>query len=123
MFYTSALFSQENNVSNKPLSNNDSLKIEIKGTIISKIGNKVNIKITEQSKKPIIGQVGTLSKYFEEKIFGINTTGWLDIGKTKVIALKLSTLTLYVIEEHSVIIKNDKKVDNFKVGATVKFEY
>ncbi len=116
-------FSQENNNSKDSNQKIDSANFEITGTIMSKNGVNVNIKIISQSILPSKEKVGTLSKYFEEKVFGFNTTGWLDIGKTKVIAVKSNIITLQIIEEHSVITKNDKKVDNFKIGATVKFEW
>ncbi len=113
------LFSQENTKSTNLKT--DTLTFEITGTIISKNGTSVIIKANYNNKLPLKGQIGKLSKFFEEKIFGINTTGWLDIGKTKIVATKTNVFTLQILEEHSIITKNDKKVDNFKVGATIKF--
>lgn len=101
----------------------DSVEYTLNGTISSKAGKTVNIKINNQRTIPTVGQTGILQKYFEEDIFGMKTTGWLDIGKMKVTSVKPDVVSMTIIEEHSVVTKNGQKVDNFKVGKIVNFNW
>lgn len=101
----------------------DSVEYTLNGTISSKAGKTVNIKINNQRTIPTVGQTGILQKYFEEEIFGMKTTGWLDIGKMKVTSVKPDVVSMTIIEEHSVVTKNGQKVDNFKVGKIVNFNW
>lgn len=66
IFCTLNLFSQENSIATNKKT--DSLTFELTGSIISKNGTSVIIK-TNNDKLPIKGQIGILSKYFEEKVF------------------------------------------------------
>lgn len=101
----------------------DSVEYTLNGTIASKAGKTVNIKINNQRTIPTIGQTGILQKYFEEEIFGMKTTGWLDIGKMKVASVKPDMVSMTIMEEHSVVTKDGQKVDNFKVGKIVNFNW
>jgi hypothetical protein len=102
---------------------NDSIEYMCDGTILSKTGNTVIIKIINQRTIPVIGQSGILAKYFEEEIFGIKTTGWLDIGKVKISLIKPTTISMTIINELSVVTKNGEKVNHFKLGNTVHFTW
>ena len=99
----------------------DSIEYMCDGTILSKTGKTVIIKITNQRIIPAVGQTGILAKYFEEEIFGIKTTGWLDIGKMKITSLKPNSITMTINEELSVVTKNGEKVNHFKPGNVVHF--
>lgn len=99
----------------------DSTEYMCDGTILSKTGKVVVVKITDQRALPTVGQSGILAKYFEEEIFGMKTTGWLDIGKMKITSVKSTSITMTIVEELSVVTKNGEKVDHFKPGKTVHF--
>ena len=101
----------------------DSIEYMCDGTILSKTGKTVIIKITNQRIIPAVGQTGILAKYFEEEIFGIKTTGWLDIGKMKITSLKPNSITMTINEELSVVTKNGEKVNHFKPGNVVHFSW
>ena len=101
----------------------DFVEYTLNGTIASRTGKTVNIKINNQRTIPSVGQTGILQKYFEEEIFGMKTTGWLDIGKMKVASVKPDMVSMTIIEEHSVVTKDGQKVDNFKVGKIVNFTW
>ncbi|MBI5541993.1 MAG: hypothetical protein HY951_18195 [Bacteroidia bacterium] len=120
IYFTISVNAQETLPVNK---NNDSIEYTLNGTIASKTGKTVNIKINNQRTIPTVGQTGILQKYFEEEIFGMKTTGWLDIGKMKVTSVKPDMVSMTIIEEHSVVTKNGQKVDNFKIGKIVNFNW
>lgn len=101
----------------------DSIEYMCDGTILSKTGKTVIIKITNQRTIPAVGQTGVLAKYFEEEVFGIKTTGWLDIGKMKITSLKPNSITMTINEELTVVTKNGVKVDHFKSGNKVHFSW
>jgi hypothetical protein len=103
--------------------NNDSVEYMCDGIILSKTGKTVVVKIVDQRELPSIGQYGILAKYFEEEIFGMKTTGWLDIGKMKITSVKPTSITMTIIDELSVVTKNGEKVDHFKPGKTVHFTW
>jgi hypothetical protein len=108
---------------NKPTTVADSVEYMCDGTILSKTGTTIIIKITDQRATPAVGQSGVLAKYFEEEIFGMKTTGWLDIGKMKITSLKPNSITMTITEELSVVTKNGVKVDHFKPGNKVHFSW
>lgn len=101
----------------------DSVEFTLNGTIALRTGKTVNIKINNQRTIPAVCQTGILQKYFEEEIFGMKTTGWLEIGEMKITSVKPEMVTMTIIEEHSVVTKDGQKVDNFKVGKIVNFNW
>lgn len=101
----------------------DSVEYMCDGIILSKTGKTVILKISDQRTIPAVGQTGILAKYFEEEIFGMKTTGWLDIGKMKITSLKPNSITMTITEELSVVTKNGVKVDHFKSGNKVHFSW
>ena len=101
----------------------DSVDYILDATILSKTGKTVIVKITNQRELPKDGQTGVLSKYFEEEIFGLKTTGWLDIGKMKITSVKPTSITMTITEELSVVTKNGEKVDHFIPGKIVHFTW
>jgi len=108
---------------NPPAENTDSVEYMFDGTLLSKTGKTVTVKISDQRTLPAIGQSGVLAKYFEEEIFGIKTTGWLDIGKMKVTVVKSDSVTMTLEEELSVVTKDGQKVDHFKTGKLIHFTW
>ena len=101
----------------------DSIEYTINGVISSIVGKTVVVKIVNQRTIPVIGQVGILQKYFEEVVLGMKTTGSLDIGKMQISAVKTDIVSMIIIDEHSVVIKDGQKINNFKVGKTVNFNW
>jgi len=101
----------------------DSVEYKFDGTILSKKGITVVVKINGQKELPTVGQSGILAKYFEEEIFGMKTTGWLDIGKMKITSVKPTSITMTIIDELSVVTKNGEKVDHFKPEKIVHFTW
>ena len=101
----------------------DTTVSSFEGKIISKRGNNIVMSIQNKTNLPAIKQNGKLSLYFEEKIFGINTTGWLDIGETEIIKISDQQCNLLLKKELSEITKNGKKVDHFKPNNIVRFSW
>jgi hypothetical protein len=90
------------------------------GTIVSRKGKVLTVAVDQAL--PEAGAEGTLLKYFEKQILGMHTTGWLDIAAVKVKQAKEGQLQLVIVEEHSQMTVNGKKVDHFVKGTTVKLE-
>jgi hypothetical protein len=95
---------------------------EVSGVITSRTGNVVVITV-DREYTPESGVNATLYKYFEEEIFGMKTTGWLDVALVKVTAVKGKVITLEILKENSEIIKNGKKVNHFVPGKTIKLQW
>lgn len=95
---------------------------EVTGIITSKTGNIIVIT-ADREYTPEAGVNATLYKYFEEEIFGMKTTGWLDVALVKVTAVKGKVITLEILKENSEIIKNGKKVNHFVPGKTIKLQW
>lgn len=68
-----------------------------------------------------IGDKGELSKYFEENIFGMSTSGWMEIGTVQVTAKSANSITFKVIEKKSVVTINGEEKSHFVAGKIVKF--
>ncbi|MFH0893239.1 MAG: hypothetical protein V2A54_02285 [Bacteroidota bacterium] len=104
--------------------NSQSFSKTVEGTLISKNGLIVKFQPkAETNLLPVKDSLGILSKYFETTIGKFNTTGWMDIGKMKVISADKNMLTLKLIEELSIITKNGEKVNHFKPGTVVRFTW
>ena len=114
-----SLFSQNQNTTQQ----NNSTPYEFSGTIISKTGNIVKVQQTDTIRLPGKNIEGTLSKYFEKIIFGVNTKGWLDVGKMKIKSVENNIITMELLEETSIITINGQKEDHFKPGFVVKFSW
>jgi hypothetical protein len=91
------------------------------GTIVSRKGKVLTVTVDQAP--PEAGAEGTLLKYFEKQILGMHTTGWLDIAAVKVKQVKENQLQLVIVEEHSQMTVNNKKVNHFQKGTTVKLEF
>lgn len=113
------LFSQNQNTTQQ----NNATAYEFAGTIISKNGSIVKVKQTDSARLPGKNIEGILSKYFEKIIFGVNTTGWLDVGKIKIKSVENNIVTMELLEETSVITINGQKEDHFQPGFVVKFSW
>jgi hypothetical protein len=104
--------------------NTQSISKTVEGTLISKNGLIVKFQPkAETNVLPVKDSLGILSKYFETTIGKFNTTGWMDIGKMKVVSADRNMLTLKLIEELSIITKNGEKVNHFKPGTVVRFTW
>jgi tetratricopeptide (TPR) repeat protein len=102
----------------------DTISREIFGSIISKSGSKVKIKMDEVTQKlPKTNTIGELSKYFEKELLGALINGWLTIGEVKVTGIENSILTITIIKEKSVITIDGVKEDHFIAGQKVKFSW
>jgi hypothetical protein len=101
----------------------DSTAKEITGELESKKGKTVKVSISNQSVLPDVGMTGTLSKYFEEEILGMNTHGYIDIAEVEVKSVTDSEVTFTIIKELTNIKLNGKKENLFKKGIIVKFEW
>jgi len=92
----------------------------VTGTIVSRKGKTLTVAVDQAP--PEAGAEGTLLKYFEKQILGMHTTGWLDIAAVKVKQAKEGQVQLVIVEEHSQMTVNGKKVNHFVKGTTVKLE-
>lgn len=90
------------------------------GTIVSRKGKVLTVTVDQTP--PGAGAEGILLKYFEKQILGMHTTGWLDIAAVRVKQAKEGQLHLVIVEEHSQMTVNGKKVNHFQKGTTVKLE-
>jgi hypothetical protein len=99
----------------------DSVHYEFQGKILSKNGDIVKVQQTDTSRLPAKNTLGILSKYFEKVLFGANVTGWLDVGKMKIIAIDKGIITMKLLEEKSMITIDGKQEDHFQPGFMVKF--
>lgn len=93
------------------------------GTIQSKSGTVVKMRLAADSPTPEKGTVGDMSKYFETTIFGIASSGWLGIAKTKVKSVKGYLVDLEILEEKSEMIINGTKKNHFERGNDVMIEW
>ncbi|MFA5405341.1 MAG: hypothetical protein WC358_10440, partial [Ignavibacteria bacterium] len=101
----------------------DSTQNELNGEIQSKKGNTIKVSINSAESLPDVSATGTLSKYFEEEIFGMNTHGYIDIGEVEVIGITESEVIFTLVKELSKIKINGKKENHFKKGNIVKFTW
>lgn len=101
----------------------DSTHYEIKGTFLN--GNKNNLKMTisEGAIPPSRGNIVSVSKYGEKKMFGKNMTFWLEIADAEVIKATNESVTMKVIQEKSEIMVNGKKKDHFVKNTIVKAKW
>ena len=90
------------------------------GQVESRLNNRVRV-ICDDLEKPPTGFRGTLYKYFEQKILGVNSTGWLEIAKVEASGNNPGDIYFDILEEKSEIVVNGEKVDHFKRGNKVKF--
>lgn len=96
----------------------------VEGTILSKNGTTVRMQTKEQTNVlPARDTQGILSKYFETSLGNINTTGWMEIGKMKVLSADRTVFTFQLVEELSKITKNGVPVNHFVPGTVVKFNW
>jgi hypothetical protein len=101
----------------------DSTQREITGEIESKKGKTVKVRISDPTSIPDVGTTGTLSKYFEEEILGMNTHGYIDIADVEVKSTNENIVTFTILKELSNIKINGKKENLFKEGVIVKFTW
>jgi len=101
----------------------DSAMKEITGEIDSKKGKTVLVSFPNEPNLPEVGTTGTLSKYFEEEILGMNTHGYIDIAEVEVKSIDDNEITFKIIKELTNIKLNGKKENLFKKGIIVKFEW
>jgi hypothetical protein len=101
----------------------DSTAKEIKGELDSKKGKTVLVSFPNEPTLPEVGTTGTLSKYFEEEILGMNTHGYIDIAEVEVKSIDDNEITFKIIKELTNIKLNGKKENLFKKGIIVKFEW
>lgn len=92
----------------------------IEGVIVARKGKTVIV--STQGELPEVGKKGLLFKWFEQTLFGMTATGWLDIAAVTVKKAAGKKLTLAIDEEHSETVMNGKKVNHFKKKNKVKLE-
>jgi len=99
----------------------DSVRYEFKGVILSKDDAIIKVQQTDSAQLPARNTEGTLTKHFDKILFGANITGWLDVGKMKVVSIDGNVITFKLLEEISVIVVDGQKEDHFQPGFVVKF--
>lgn len=99
----------------------DSAMKEITGELESKKGKTIKVSISSQSLLPEPGTSGTLSKYFEEEILGMNTHGYISLAEVEVKSVNENEIVFTVIKELTNVKTNGKKENLFKKGFIVKF--
>ncbi len=92
----------------------------IEGTIVSHKAKLVIV--SSDAALPAEGAQGTLYKFFEQELFGMKASGWLDIASVTVKKADAKKVHLEIVEEHSETMVNGKKMDHFKKGNLVKIE-
>ncbi len=107
------LYSQGNSVNIK-----DTVKYEIRGTILSKSSNIVTVQLAGTGDTPKENTEGMFSRYFDKVLFG-----WITIGKMKVTAVNKETITFKILEEKSQITLSGQTQNYFEPGASVKFTW
>jgi hypothetical protein len=101
----------------------DSTQKECMGELESKKGKSLKVTVTDATNLPEIGMTGTLSKYFEEEILGMNTHGYIDIAEVEVKDAGNNEITFTILKELTNIKINGKKENLFKKGIIVKFSW
>jgi hypothetical protein len=101
----------------------DSAQKECMGEIGSRKGKILKVYITELYTLPDVGTTGTLSKYFEEEILGMNTHGYIDIADVEVIDNSDYIVTCKILKELTNIKINGRKESQFKTGTLVKISW
>jgi hypothetical protein len=104
---------------------------EFEGTIVSKIGSTVRIKLTGDSPASV-GSNAKLLRFFESKkggsspldvfggLLGGGLRGWVSIASTKITKIDKGIVTVTVLKELSKMKINGRKVNHFSPGARVK---
>lgn len=100
---------------------NDTVDFEFQGKIIIKTGNIVKVKKLNGEDIPVVNQFGDMSKSFETELFGGKVTGWMAIGRMKVVSIKEDIISFELVKELSVITENGVKKNHFESGKEVKF--
>lgn len=95
---------------------------EINGTIMSRVGKDVTIEAPADPSPPV-GTKGNLSRYFEQQIGPISTSGWLGIADVTVKKIDKGKVVVTVVTEKSNVVVNGKKVNHFAPGTRVKVEF
>lgn len=101
----------------------DTVEHEIQGKIIGRQGNIVKIKFVQGKFLPEKGNEGELSKYFETEMFGGKITGWMAIGKMKIVSVGNDMITFILLKELSFVTENGMKKNHFEKGKEVKFKW
>jgi hypothetical protein len=95
--------------------------LSVSGTIRSRKGRAVAVSL-EGEAVPAAGDRGRLYKYFEKEIAGFRTSGWIDVATVEVESVGAGTAELRVVEEHSEIVVNGRRVDHFARGAKIRLD-
>lgn len=95
---------------------------EIEGLIYAREGDIVKV-VSEDSPLPPAGMQGEFLKHFEEKLGKMTMNGWLNVGVLEIVSVEGQNMKLRIIEEKSEILVDGEKVDHFKVGKRVKFQW
>lgn len=99
----------------------DSVEYVMSGTLVTSSAVDIQIKLDEGTKIPEIGATGEISKFFETKLFGFLSTGWLNIGLIKITKVQNGVAYARVLEKHSEMTINGEKKNNFEAGKIVEF--
>ncbi len=105
-------------------SKSDSISHEILGSIVSKNGSKIKVKLDKgYPLMPKVNTLGELMKSFEKEMFGAKVNGWLTIGIVKFISKENLVFAFTLIEEKSIITIDGVKENHFVTGQQVKFNW
>lgn len=100
----------------------DSISHEIFGSILSKNGSKIKVKLDQvYSRIPKVNTSGELMKSFEKEVLGAKVSGWLVLGNVKFISKENLVTTFTLIEEKSIITIDGVKENHFIPWQKVKF--
>ena len=93
--------------------------IEYIGNIFKRNGKNIHINLANTPSFKINQKIN-LYKHFKQKLFGMDTTGWLHTAVAKVVKVNGKKIQIIVLEEKSKITVNNRRVDHFKPGLKVK---
>lgn len=101
----------------------DSVEFVLEGDFITNSVRNPIVKIDKGLTNPVIGQEVKISKYFETKLFGFMTSGYMSIANAKISKISGQNITFNIIEETSDVTINGKKKNQFAKGNHVKIEW
>lgn len=94
---------------------------ELTGKLLSRAGSDVVLDLAADT--PVeVGKKGSLSRFFEQQLGPIATSGWLGIADVTVKKVDKNKVTVTINAEKSNIVLNGKKVNHFTAGQKIKLD-
>ncbi len=94
---------------------------ELTGKLLSRAGSDVVLELAADT--PVeVGKKGSLSRFFEQQLGPIATSGWLGIADVTVKKVDKNKVTVTINAEKSNIVLNGKKVNHFTAGQKIKLD-